>query len=126
MHIAIPLDKILEYGVEVLVGVLGPIVAKNIRDKNVRDFIAHTADAALVLAISKSHGFQSVGQLIREVVAEIMSDPASPKQLRTNEAEATRAVAAAVSRAGIVPVQKVTINPDGTMVPQTQALNQPR
>jgi hypothetical protein len=126
MHIALPFDRILEYGAELLVGVLGPVVAKNIRDKNVRDFIAHTADAALVLAISKSQGFMSVGELIREVVAEIMTDPASPKQLRKNEALATRAVAAAVSRAGIVPVQKVAINPDGTMVPQTQAMNQPR
>jgi hypothetical protein len=67
-----------------------------------------------------------VGELIREVVGEIMTDPASPKQLRTDEGLATRAVAAAVSRAGIVPVQKVAINPDGTMVPQTQSLNQPR
>jgi len=123
---SIPFPSIFQYGAELIVGFLAPIVAKNIRDKNVRDFIAHTADAALVLAISRSKGFQSVGELIREVVSEIMSDPASPKQLRTDETAATKAVAAAVSRAGIIPVQKVAINPDGTIVPQTQAMGQPR
>lgn len=129
MHInlsSIPFPSILQYGAELIVGILAPIVAKNIRDKNVRDFIAHTADAALVLAMSKSHGFQSVGDLIREVVAEIMNDPAAPAQLRKNEDTTTRAVAAAISRAGIIPVQRVSVNPDGTMVPQVQSMGQPR
>lgn len=122
MHISFPINTIMQYGAELLVGILGPIVAKNIRDKNVRDFIAHTADAALVLVMSRSNGFQSIADLIKQVVDQIMADPASPSQVRTNEAKATTAAAAAVSRAGIIPVQKVVVNPDGTIVPQTHAI----
>jgi hypothetical protein len=125
MHLSLPINTIMQYGAELLVGILAPIVAKNIRDKNVRDFIAHTADAALVLVMSKSNGFTSIADLIKQVVDEIMADPASPSQVRSSETTATKAVAAAVSRAGIIPVQKVIVNPDGTIVPQTHAL-QPR
>lgn len=121
MHIDLSpiLNVVLQHGAEVIVAVLAPFVYKKIRDRDIREAIAHIADAALVLAITKVKGktYQDVGELIREVVAQIMADPTAPSQLRSNESVAVQAAAAAVSRAGIVPVQKVTVNADGSLTP---------
>lgn len=118
----LPLSDILKWAAELAVVVLGPLVTKQLRDRQVREAIAHVADAALVLVIQKARNgtIQNIAELVREVAAEVLRTPAAPKQLARNPALATTAAAAAVARAGIVPVQAVHVNPDGTLVPQTK------
>ncbi len=104
------------------VTVLAPIVTRKIQKRETREAIANVADAALVLAImaAKSKTFTDLGELIREVVANIMRDPAAPRQLREDSNLAMKAAAAAISRAGLAAVQTVHANADGTITPLTK------
>lgn len=83
---------------ELVVAVVGPWVLKKIRDRDLREAIAHAADAALVLAIKKSNKFADYGDLIRAVVDGILEDPSAPKQVKKSPELAERAAAAAIAR----------------------------
>ena len=83
---------------QLVVTVVGPWVLKKIRDRDIREAIAHAADAALVLAITKSGKFADYGVLLRAVVAGILTDPSAPKQVTRNSEAAERAAAAAIAR----------------------------
>ena len=81
-----------------VVTVVGPWILKKVKDRDLREAIAHTADAALVLAIHKNDKFADAGQLLRAVVAAILADPLAPKQLKSNQTLAAQAAAAAIAR----------------------------
>jgi len=115
------LIKIFEALASLAVLIVGPIVAKKIRDREVRETLANIADAALVLAISKSKGqtFADLGDLIRFIVQGILTDPRTPATVQKDTLRAEQAAAAAVARAGLAGVQTLQVNADGTMVPVT-------
>lgn len=83
---------------EIVVAVIGPWILKKVKDRDLREAIAHTADAALVLAIRKSTKFASTGELLRAVVEGILKDPTAPRQLKKDPERAERAAAAAIAR----------------------------
>jgi len=83
---------------QVAVAVVGPWILKKIRDRDIREAIAHAADAALVLAIKRSTKFADTGELLRAVVAGILAEPTAPSMVRKNVANAERAAAAAIAR----------------------------
>lgn len=90
--------EIGQFVAQVVVAIFGPWILKKIRDRDIREAIAHAADAALVLAIKRSTKFDDVGELLRAVVAGILADPAAPSMVRKNVANAEKAAAAAIAR----------------------------
>jgi hypothetical protein len=116
----IPLESVLAVAEPFLKFVVAPALAvwvgKKIHDRDTREALAVAADAALVLAIRKSKGngaIKDIAELVREVVAGILANP----KVTNNPQVAEVAAAAAVARAGLATVQRVHMNPDGTMVP---------
>lgn len=124
----IPISSIISVAEPILKLVVAPVLGawllKKIRDRDTREALAVAADAALVLAIKKSHdkGLKNLGELIREVVSGILANPA----VTNNPGIAENAAAAAVARAGLASIQRIYINPDGTMVPENLTIGQPR
>jgi len=79
---------------------VGAWFAKQVRDREIRDAIIHTADAALVLAIQKTkgNGIRNLAELVQIVVQGILNDPTAPRQVRNNTGAALTAARAAIAR----------------------------
>lgn len=126
----IPTELILpflsQFATTVIVPVLGAWILKKVKDRDVREAIASSADAALVFAIRKSKqngAIADIAELVREVVKEILTDPNVPNVAKNDPTVVERAAAAAVARSGVVlPVQRIHVNPDGTLVPETMTI----
>jgi len=88
---------------------VGAWLAKKVRDREIRDAIMHTADAALVLAIQKTkgNGIRNLAELVQIVVQGIVNDPKAPRQVRTNPDAAATAARAAIARNSVGVTQLV-------------------
>ncbi len=88
---------------------IGAWFTKKIRDRDIRDAIVHSADAALVLAIQKTkgNGIRNLAELVQIVVQGIVNDPRAPRQVKANPEAAATAARAAIARNSVGVTQLV-------------------